>query len=108
MQRTLPAATPAILYARIQKWCELHPQSYMLEFKAEMSAAEVTNLHPKPPNHAQTQPREFSDCTPTPVDVPMFSDIPIPTCNELCQLRRPHSYVLDFKNGATSARIPIY
>ena len=49
MQRALPAATPAVLYARIQKWCELHPQSYMLEFKTEMSAAKVTNLHPKLP-----------------------------------------------------------
>ena len=64
--------------------CQLRrPQSYMLEFKTEMSAAEITNLHPKYPNDVQIQPREFSDCTPTPVDVPIVSDASSLTCNEL-------------------------
>ena len=61
LQRALPAATPAVLYARIQKWCELHSQSYMLEFKTEMSAAEVTNLHPKLP--IKSKPKHTSSPT---------------------------------------------
>ena len=84
--------------------CQLRrPQSYMLEFKTEMSAAEVTNLHPKPRNHVQTQPCEFSDCTATPIDVSIFTDtarshhaseqVPrrlIPGCGFACGLR-PHA-----------------
>ena len=51
---------PAVLYARFQKWCELHLQSYMLEFKTEMSAAEVTNLHPKLPITSKPKHTSFT------------------------------------------------
>ena len=83
-------ASPAILYARIQKRDERR--------QGHEPASQA-------PHHVQTQAREFPDCTPTPVDVPIFSDIPSPTCNELCQLRRPQSYMLEFKTEMSAAEV---
>ena len=78
----------------------------MLEFKTEMSAAEVTNLHAKLP--ITSKPKHTSSPTALlPVDVPIFSNSPSLTCNELCQLRRPQSYMLEFKNDASFTRSPI-
>ena len=78
----------------------------MLEFKTEMSAAEVTNLHRE--LAIMSKPRHTSYPTALlPVDVPIFSNSPSKTCNELCQLRRPQSYMLEFKNGASCTRSPI-
>ena len=92
MQRALPAATPAVLYARIQNRDERR--------QGHLSPSQA-------PNHVQTRPHEFPDCTPTPVDVPIFCDNPSLTFNGLCQLRRPQSYMLEFKNGASCTRNPI-
>ena len=39
----------------------MHSQSYMLEFKTEMSAAKVTNLHPKLP--IKSKPKHTSSPT---------------------------------------------
>ena len=83
-----------------------HPQSYMLDFKTEMSAADFTNLHPKLP--ITSKPKHTSSPTTLlPVDVPIFSNSPSLTCNELYQLRRPQSYMLEFKNGASCTCNPI-
>ena len=83
-------ASPAVLYARIQNRDERR--------RGHKSPSQARN-------HAQTQPREFPDCTPTSVDVPIFSDTPSLTCKKLCQLRRPQSYMLEFKTEMSAAEV---
>ena len=83
-------AAPAVLYARTQNRDERR-QSH------ESSSRAL--------NHVQTQAHEFHDCTPTPVHVPIFANKQSLTCNELCQLRRPQSYMLEFKTEMSAAKV---
>ena len=82
-------ASPAVLYARIQNRDERR--------QGRQSSSQA-------PHHVQTQTHEFPDCIPTRTTVSIFSGPPNLTRNELCQLRRPHPYMLEFENGASSTR----
>ena len=72
----------------------------MLEFKTEMSAVKVTNLHPKLP--ITSKPKHTSSTTArlTPVDVPIFSDIRAPlatscgSCDARSQVSFPTAFLL--------------
>ena len=103
---------------------ELHPHSYTLQFKNGMGSADVTNVHPGLPstsNLIQANPlTALLLLQPSKVCVtPTLLYARISKLSELHPhlymlelkktgwARRPHSYMLEFNNGARSNRIPV-